>query len=216
MLMGGPSGPFFTDYTVSSGNGQPEVCLRDGMGRLQPPIRLIENNGRMFAGMYNPNSTLARSCGHLLIISLGTKICALDPWKASGNNTPQVLWTVDLTDAAADNAGNMVFINNGVDRDFRANPFGPVNSRFVCFQRRRNIVAVDPLSGETMWVRQDVPANSEVFGDEQYVFAAAGKRSKRSVYRGSDGELLGTRKCLAASPRRMSITAAASHRALRR
>ena len=38
----------------------------------------------------------------------------------------------------------MIFVNNGVDQDTRANPFGPVNARYVCFLRKRSIVAVDP------------------------------------------------------------------------
>ena len=88
----------------------------------------------------------------------------------------------------------MIFINNGVDRDIRANPFGPVNARYVCFQRRRNIVAVDPLSGEPLWVRQDIPPGSEVFGDEQYVFVLPPDGDEASVYRATDGQLLGTRK----------------------
>ena len=146
-------------------------------------------NGRQFGVFYNPNSTLARSCGHLLLISAGTKIFALDPWRASGG-TSAMLWCQDLTEATAD---NIMFLN-GVDRDFRANPFGPVNARYVSFQRRRSIVAVDPLSGQPLWVRQDIPPGSEVFGDEQYMFVLSSGSSEASVYRSLDGELLGTRK----------------------
>jgi len=192
MHWGGSQGPFFTDSTVSMENGQQKVVLRDGVGHLQQPISLVEN-GRMVGGMYNPNATLARSCGHLLVTSLGTKICALDPWKASGNSTP-ILWTQDLSENTIDSGGNMVFVNNGVDRDFRANPFGPVNARYVCFQRMRSIVAVDPVSGESLWVRQDIPPRSEVFGDEQYMFVLSPESSEASVYRAIDGQLLGVRK----------------------
>ena len=78
--------------------------------------------------------------------------------------------------------------------EFRANPFGPVNARYVCFQRKRSIVAVDPLSGEPLWVRQDIPSGSEVFGDEQYLFVLPPGSDEASVYRAIDGQLLGTRK----------------------
>ncbi len=192
MLFGGPSGPFFNDCTVSFEGGQQEVGLRDGMGHLQKRMQLVENNGRMFGVFYNPSSTLARSCGHLLVISAGTKICALDPWRASGNSSP-VLWCQDRSDAVTDNL-NMMMFNNGVDRDARANPFGPVNARYVCYQRRRNIVAADPVSGDLLWVRQDIPPGSELFGDEQYMFVLPSGSDRASVYRAIDGELLGTRK----------------------
>ena len=112
---------------------------------------------------------------------------------------------------------------------------GPVSSRYVCFQRvcfqrlsslrgssQRlcNLAALDPLSGETVWVRQDIPEQSVKFGDDQYVFAvlppdspaharvADGNRTSSSaadssladesrealVLRAEDGELLGKRK----------------------
>ncbi len=61
------------------------------------------------------------------------------------------------------------------------NPFGPVNARMVCFQRMRNLVAVDPLTGDQLWVRQDVPQNSDVFGDEQYVFVLAPGKEEAAV-----------------------------------
>ena len=156
--------------------------------------------------MYNQNTTLARTCGHILVISAGTRIWALDPWNAAGappsggpgsapsGKGPQILWAQDLSDPTADNNGNMVFINNGGDQDMRANPFGPVNSRYVSFLRRRNLVVVDPFTGEPLWTRQDIPPGSEVFGDEQYVLVLPPTGDQASVYRGTDGQLLGTRK----------------------
>ena len=53
---------------------------------------------------------------------------------------------------------------------FRMNPVGAISSRCVCFQRFRNLVAVDPLTGELLWVRHDIPPGSQVFGDDQYIF----------------------------------------------
>ena len=192
MRLGGPSGPFFSDYTPGFEANRQEISLRDGMGRVQKKIPLVEN-GRVFGVFYNPNATLARSCGHLLLISAGTKICALDPWKASGNSSP-VLWCQDLSEASTDYGVATAVFNNGMDRDFRANPFGPVNARYICLQRRRNVVAVDPATGESLWVRQDIPPGSEVFGDEQYTFVLSPGNEEASVYRALDGQLLGTRK----------------------
>ena len=164
-LVGG--GPFFADYTVGMEVNQQEITLCDGLGNTQRPIRLAVNqNGRAYGyGIgYNPNSTLARSCGHLLVVSTGTKIVALDPWSASsaasaashstGNPVPgrsaQILWSHDLIDTTTDGNGNMIFINNGMDREWRANPFGPVNARYVSFLRKRSIVVVDPLTGDAL------------------------------------------------------------------
>ena len=89
-LGGGPlvrgGGPFFTDYTVSLENNQQEVSLRDGLGQpAERRFRLVETTAACYGGMYNQNSTLARSCGHLLLISVGTRFV---PWirgRPSGN-----------------------------------------------------------------------------------------------------------------------------------
>ena len=76
----------------------------------------------------------------------------------------------------------------------RSNLLGPVTNEYVCFQRFRNVVAVDPRNGETLWVRQDVPPGSELFGDDQYVFVLSPDREDAMLLRAADGELLGTRK----------------------
>jgi outer membrane protein assembly factor BamB len=194
MAFGGPTGPFFTDYTVSFENNQQEIAFRDGWGRAQKPlpVRLTEN-GRM-TNFYNANTTVARCCGHLLLVAAGTKIFGLDPWRASGNASP-ILWSQDLTDTSGDNGFNPAqIVFNGGTGVFRTNPFGPVNDRIVCFQRVRNLVAVDPMSGERLWVRQDIPQNSEVFGDENYVFVVSPGKAEAAVYRAIDGEYLGDRK----------------------
>ena len=206
--LGGPSGPFFADYILSFENGQQEAKLRDGLGHLQtPPVRLVDAN-RVNGGFFvDPNSTVARCCGHLLVMSTRTRICALDPWQASGN-TPSpagrvppdgkgaaggegIPWFQDLSGATAENGGILNFVDYN---EMRANPFGPVNARYVCFQRKRSIVAVDPLSGDPLWVRQDIPHGSEVFGDEQYLFVLPPNSDEASVYRAIDGQLLGKRK----------------------
>ena len=197
MLLGGGDpfmggGPFFSDCSLGLEYSQQQIVLRDGLGRPQKTIPLVQN-GRAYFGGYNQNASPARSCGHLLLTFVGTKIQALDPREASGNSSP-ILWGQDLADTTTDNEGNMIFVNNGYDQNFRANPFGPVNARYVCYQRKRSIVAVDPLSGEPLWERQDIAPNSEVFGDEQYLFVISSGSEEASVYRATDGQLLGTRK----------------------
>ena len=189
----GRSGPFFTDCTVSLENNQQELGLRDGLGNLRKTVRLIEN-GRMLAAFYNPNSTLARSSGHLLVISTGTRICALDPWKASGNTSP-ILWSQDLAETTTDNFGNVIFINRGIDSDFRANPFGPVNARYVCFLRRRSIVAVDPFERRVAVGAAGHSCPAARFSATSSICSCSPPGSEEaSVYRASDGQLLGTRK----------------------
>ncbi len=197
MAFGGPSGPYFTDNTISFDHAQQEISLRDGWGRARKPpaVRLPDSNGRMYGYPYN--SASARSCGHLLLISVGTKIYAIDPYRASGNNNA-IVWSHDLNEATSDN-GNInaqFFVANQIVNGVAVAPslFGPVNARVVCFQSMRKLVAVDPLSGEALWARQDIPQGSEIFGDDQYVFLKTPDKSEVTVYSVTDGECLGDRK----------------------
>ena len=76
----------------------------------------------------------------------------------------------------------------------QSNLLGAVGNHYVCFQRFRNLTAVDPLSGETLWARQDLPPECDLFGDDQYVFVLPTDREEATVLRALDGQRVGTRK----------------------
>ena len=46
-----------------------------------------------------------------------------------------------------------------------------------CFQEQQQLRCVDPISGETLWSRTDIPAGCELFGDDEFVLAAERRRS---------------------------------------
>jgi hypothetical protein len=55
------------------------------------------------------------------------------------------------------------------------------------------VKCVDPLSGNTLWTRTDLPPGCELFGDDEYVFAADVGNQTAYVIRLSNGELVGKR-----------------------
>ena len=67
-------------------------------------------------------------------------------------------------------------------------------ARYICVQRLRSLIALDPLTGATLWVRQDIPQGSVVFGDDEYVFVLPPDKPEALVLRALDGEYVGTRK----------------------
>jgi hypothetical protein len=70
---------------------------------------------------------------------------------------------------------------------------GPVNDGGVCFQRLRELYSVNPLTGETIWMRKNVPAGSDLFGDEELLFVVPPDGSPALVLSAINGELLGRR-----------------------
>jgi hypothetical protein len=71
---------------------------------------------------------------------------------------------------------------------------GPVVPNGVVFHEADNLKCVDPLSGELLWSRSDVPAGCELFGDQELVFAAEVLGQVARVFRMAYGESAGDRK----------------------
>jgi outer membrane protein assembly factor BamB len=70
---------------------------------------------------------------------------------------------------------------------------GPVSPCGVVLQERDQLKCVDPLSGDVLWSRTDIPAGCELFGDSELVFAADVSADLMHVIRVVDGELVGNR-----------------------
>ena len=87
------------------------------------------------------------------------------------------------------------------DWEDRLHVFGPATSHYVCFRRLRDLVAVDPRNGRTLWIRQGLPRRSVVFGDDQHVFLLLPHGEQALLLRAATGELAGTRKMPAIAER---------------
>lgn len=71
---------------------------------------------------------------------------------------------------------------------------GPATPQGVVFQDGNELRCVDPLSGETLWSRSDLPHGCELFGDAEYVLAADVSDHKVYVVALTDGRLVDTRE----------------------
>ncbi|MGA2064712.1 MAG: PQQ-binding-like beta-propeller repeat protein [Thermoguttaceae bacterium] len=212
------SGPFFADTSLRFGQDQNRqmVSGTNGLGQTCWEVPLTEDNHhtRFAINSYNPNY-LARTQGHLLLVAMGTRIFALDPLGVSGA-AHKVLWSEDLTDPGDAGELNAWGAFPVQQFSFNMTPLGPVTSRYVAFVRFSSLEVVDPVTGQTLWVREDLPAGCEVFGDEQYIFvllpwrpatpnpyaysapaysatAELPQRREAMVLRALDGQLLGKR-----------------------
>ena len=59
-----------------------------------------------------------------------------------------------------------------------------VTNRYLCVQRSRTLRALNPSDGQTLWERQDVPLNSTIFGDDEYVFVLPPDKAEAMVLSG--------------------------------
>jgi outer membrane protein assembly factor BamB len=200
----GSSQPFFADVSLHFDDIRHMLVANDGYGRPKWELSLVGEGQRVNFG-YNRSLAQARTKGHLLLVVLGWKVLAIDTLGSGHGGTPRLLWTQDLMSSGVEPIGlralPMPLVNlpwqwqQQLAQSYeRTSLLGPVTSQYVCFQRFRNLAAVDPRNGQTLWVRQDVPAGSELFGDEQHLFVLSPDREEALLLRATDGELLGTRK----------------------
>jgi outer membrane protein assembly factor BamB len=201
-LRGSPD-PFFRDCSLQFDQNRQTVIAMDGWGRKQWEVSLTQGRQPQ-AFPYGP-WTQARGDGHLLLVSLGSRIVAIDTLGSKPGAAPKLLWSQDLTGADLDQANRQAAVQFGGGWPWQfqqqlgrlqgqSSLLGAVGHQYVCAQRLRNLLAVDPRNGEILWIRQDMPQGCLLFGDDEYVFALPNDREEATVLRAADGERVGTRK----------------------
>src|SRR5262249_34591305 len=121
--------------------------------------------------------------GHLVVLPLGHMVFGIDPI----NKT--VLWEKNLFTMSSPMPGqpgtggppgyNQLIVD---PRDGslqvtyqdgwvqRLGQTGPLEGAVFCLQTRDALVAVDPITGRTLWTRSDVSSRYHIFGDEQNIY----------------------------------------------
>ena len=186
------------------------VVARDGLGRDLWQLA-VQELGSPRNYYVNPNLILGKMHGHVLYLSLGHELVAIDTLGLGG--APRILWRESLTEALPGINGRPSYgIRTrqvrqpwGTRKFYAADAYGrplgtlgPVTDSYVCFQRGKEVLALSPLTGETLWKRSGLEAGSTIFGDEEVIFVAGPSETTAKIFRASDGHQLGTRRIPAA------------------
>lgn len=190
------------------------LLAHDGLGREAFRALLTEPADRMGPGL---QVTISQSqiFGHLVLVSMGDEVVAIDASPQPGQRLARVLWRHSLVDTLpgwTEAAGIRPGVEDrpwGVQRmtAFDAvagraiGSMGPITRDVVAIERARRIEGLDPVSGATLWSRSDLPAGADLFGDDELLFVAGPTDAKAVVVRMSDGQRLGERALPARSAR---------------
>lgn len=178
---------------------------RDGLGNVQwrlPMVRPREGHS-IFEFLDGMNGAVAR--GHLLVMMAGNWLVALDTRTPKNDGSARILWSRDLTDpslagrsAATPGRQLFVFDPNQSGPPVQNVAIGPVTAECVCYRRLHDCVAVHPVTGETLWVRHNIPAYDYFWGDEHYLFISPAnvqpEQAEALMLSPRDGRWLGKRK----------------------
>lgn len=190
-----------------------ELIARNGLGDDVFQHSVEQNNlSRQFR---DSKFVHGARLGRLMLVAIGGQIMAIHAPDGHFGSAGEVLWKTDpfhrystevslsrraSSEPATRTNRRPIYhawsgrsrINGGLSIGVGA--LGPVTPRGVVFQEQEETKCVDPVNGELLWSRTDIPAGCELFGDMEYVFAA--DLSKRTVHvlRMTDGSRIGERK----------------------
>ncbi|MCE9552450.1 MAG: PQQ-binding-like beta-propeller repeat protein [Planctomycetes bacterium] len=173
----------------------------DSLGRARWRIPLARDmEGNPF--LVNRGLATGRFEGHVLILSLGTHVMGINTLKPGGPRGQGVLWMDECgVGGAAASSSERERPRPWEDDDPSERDFGdtlaqlgPVVAGGATYLRSRELVSVNPLTGKRLWSRRDVPAGSEIFGDDELLLVTPPQGGDAFVLQSVDGALLGRRK----------------------
>ena len=128
--------------------------------------------------------------GRLLVVEAGGRICALDALGQKGD----LLWCrqPEVTDAVAAEVAAMGIESAPPDLPGGERLAVSVGRQAVCFQIGARLYGVEPLSGATLWMRDDLPGGCDLFGDDEALLVTAPDSSEALVLSPVDGRDLGS------------------------
>jgi len=182
------------------------IRLRDRHGRDLARIGL--GNGQRSPSIKNYAVMHGKARGHLLVLSMGVELIAIDLLRGLQSPDDAILWRRDLSHTSPDPASSQqqrvllqTVANPLVGATFHATDrnnrrvgvLGPVTPQGVFIQRMNEVICVDPLTGEDIWTRSGFTPGSDLFGDDELLFVAPPRGDQATVLRALDGKLLGKR-----------------------
>jgi outer membrane protein assembly factor BamB len=195
----------------------PRVHLRDvttNQNRWTTALGSVPMNTQIFFHLYqqlgntayHPNARFRFYYvkGHLIVCQVGVMVYCLDGdtgkklWEMQNVESIPQNGLISIRQVTNDAEGNpeFVFWNQANNQTFRITlgRIGAVQASYVAVLGHKGLDVRDPLRGTTLWKKADVPMNSHLFGDNEYLFLAEANESggigAGRTIRASDGEVL--------------------------
>jgi outer membrane protein assembly factor BamB len=189
-------GPFSPQVSADIDMQTKKLIGRDAAGTRRWEVELIPNpsNQPFWPNHYAMNE--GHLVGNLLVVWLGARVVAIDTLAAGG----QVRWTAESPANAQMHWWAVPHIQKRLQtqpgmrlpRGQFAQPL-VATAETVVFQHGRFLNAVDPASGELLWLRDDLPAGCDLIGDNRVLLATPPDSREAVALSMLDGRELGRR-----------------------
>lgn len=193
-------GPFPADVSLVYNRQQNLVVFRDGFGNPTTQVQVGDGNQLILPNVNVPAGAAAAE-GHLVILCVGGDVMAIDALYDASARDDVVLWRQDVSSGLA-SSGTMQASANAIVRPWGPTRYvfsenlrpmgsiGPITAAGFFYQKLQELICADPLTGETIWARGGMPAGSDLFGDDEYLFLAPPDHDEAIVLNAADGTML--------------------------
>ncbi|MCA9216866.1 MAG: PQQ-binding-like beta-propeller repeat protein [Planctomycetales bacterium] len=183
----------------TSSSLDPNFDLWHSYNTLVVTDRLGRERSRITATMNTTSSssvrpTTSHQLGTMSLVNLGNVVVAvnnlnaIDPTKRTrrGLSASNVMWpenynsSTPITTQSAQIDRSAEYWNQEMPfpRNRQIYAIASVSANGIVYLKETQLICVDPLTGEEVWSRNDVKANSRVWGDGEFVFVVESPRSK--------------------------------------
>jgi outer membrane protein assembly factor BamB len=200
--------PIYRDWLFEYvAEGGPVLLARNGSGvirwRLVLPLGILQNQN--FFNMGQPAPRLFVH-GDLFALSLGTDFIVFDApnfdspprhvWSRALTTTPANPWMPGSTQVRVDfmRGGRRRVRTVDTESDQHVGELIGVNSTTVCYRQGSRVIAADPRTGQSLWIRFQVPTETEGFMDADHVVLLDNIAQEATILRAVDGELVAKTK----------------------
>ena len=167
-------------------------------------LRPTDGNFRRYYSVAN-NTLTGRAHGHLVVVNLGTEVVAVDALRGERAAVDSLLWrqeSADLDPTQRIYPSQKQVMNPlaglrliSYDSSGRMNfGTGPLQTAGVCFQKGRQLLCADLVTGQSIWERSQIPPQAEIFGDGELLFITDPTSDEALVLSAIDGTEVGKRK----------------------
>jgi outer membrane protein assembly factor BamB len=223
-IQAGRARPYMNNYSVvnlAELTGPAPRGIRAMYDASQQAVYVVDSLGRTISmapirrsdGIYRPYVTppytglTGRATGHIIVVHAGGEVLAIDALRANRGGTEPILWrgeviTIDpllnrsyypqsrqVTNPIIGN--RMIAYDQSGQTNYQPGPVTPLG---VVYQRSKQLICADPITGEILWERHGLDNACELFGDDEMVFAVPTNSDEAKVYSMRDGAELGTRR----------------------
>jgi hypothetical protein len=189
----GDGGPLEPQLAVEVDPNRRKLFAYDGQGAVpwQLDWPTAQNEDNMF-WFHNYFMNDGRYSGHVLLLWMGRRVVAIDQLADGGQG--KILWSRDTLRVDPNNWYLVPILRarmqmQALGQAALAGAPQPlvVTPGYAAFQQDRLLVAVEPVSGETLWLRDDLPRGCDLQGDAQVLLATPPDGDEAIVLDAIDG-----------------------------